>query len=268
MNTEITLVSLFFDIGRETWGLYPRKTQDYIESFKIFLKYDYKMVVFVDDRYYDQLKEFNDDKKLLIPINKEWLFENLWAFSKYERECEIMNSDYYTKLVKHRIDLNYPENTNPLYTILTHSKIDVVNYVIENNLSQTEYFAWVDFGYFYDKTSKDFLPTGSLDITKFDLEKINLCLINPITDRDSDILYTLKYAPEIIGAYFFFGNRSVLKQFQLLCHDALVQFQKIGIADDEQGLWLQIYFQFEHLFKLHVFGKWHQALKYFSLEAK
>ena len=167
-------------------------------------------------------------------------------------------------MVQNRIDNKYPENTNPYYTILTHSKIDVVNYVIDNNLTEDEYVAWVDFGYFYNKTSEEFLPTGNIDLTKLDLEKVNICLINPITDKDSDIMFTLRYAPEKIGAYFFLANKQKMKEFQQLCHKWLLIFQEKGIADDEQAIWLQCYFENSELFKLHVFYGWHRALKEFS----
>jgi hypothetical protein len=266
--SDITLVTLFYNIGRETWGLYPRKVVEYLAAFETFLEYDYKMIIFVDYRYFDELNEkvknskFNN--KMLIPINEQWLLDNLWSWSKLEREAEIMQSTKYKTLVSHRIDRNYPENVNPNYTILTHSKIDVVNYVIDNDLTDDEYLAWVDFGYFYNKVNDEFLPKSTLDLNKFDLDKVNLCLINPIEERDKDIIYTLQYAPEKIGAYFFFANKSKFKEFQESCHRWLDTFQHLGIADDEQGIWIQCYFEDPELFKLHVFYKWHQALKVFS----
>ena len=264
--SDITLVSMFYDIGRENWNLYPRKVQEYISAFEKFLDYDYKMIVFIDDKYIDKLQEKVVGSKItLIPINEEWVLSNLWSWSKLDREKEIMSSSKYKKLVQHRIDKNYPENINPYYTILTHSKIDVVNYVIDNNLTLDNYIAWVDFGYFHNKTSEEFLPTGPLDLNKFDLDKVNICLINSITDRDEDIIYSLQYAPEKIGAYFFFADREKMQEFQTICHKWLIKFQENGIADDEQAIWLQCYFENPDLFKTHIFYKWHRALKEFSL---
>lgn len=265
MHDDVTLVSMFYDIGREQWGLYPRKVQEYISAFEKFLDYDYTMVVFVDDRYIDKLRQKVAGSKItLIPINENWILSNLWAWSKLDREKEIMSSAKYKSLVQHRIDKNYPENVNPLYTILTHSKIDVVNYAIDNNLIQSDYVAWVDFGYFHGKITEEFLPTGPLDLNKFNLGKVNICLINPITDRDEDIIYSLQHAPEKIGAYFFLASKQKMNEFQQLCHKWLLTFQQNGIADDEQGIWLQCYFKQPDLFKTHVFYKWHQALREFS----
>ena len=55
--SDITLVTLFYNIGRETWGLYPRKVVEYLAAFETFLEYDYKMIIFVDYRYFDELNE-------------------------------------------------------------------------------------------------------------------------------------------------------------------------------------------------------------------
>lgn len=263
--SDITLVSMFYDIGREQWNLYPRKVDEYISAFEKFLDYGYKMLVFLDDRYIDRLQEKIVGSNItIIPINKEWVLSNLWSWSLLEKEKEIMASEKYHSLVQHRIDKNYPENVNPYYTILTHSKIDVVNYAIKYNLIDSDYVAWVDFGYFYKKTTSDFLPTGLLDISKFSIDVVNICLINPIDNKDKDIFYTLQYAPEKIGAYFFLANKKKMAEFQELCHKWLLIFQENGIADDEQAIWLQCYFDKPELFKLHIFNKWHQALKEFS----
>lgn len=259
---DTTLVTFFFDIGRENWSLHPRCVQEYFDSFDILLRYNNKIIVFIDDRYFEKIKESSFIK--VFPINLDWLKDNIWAWQKIDREKEIINSENYKNLVKQRIEKNYPENINPLYTILTHSKIDFVNYAIDHEMIKSEYVGWVDFGYFHSKNTEDFLPKGPLKTEKLDCEKINICLINQIEEKDKDIIYTLQNAPEKIGAYFFWGNKNNLKLFQNLCHKWLDYFQSINIADDEQHLWLQCYFEQPDLFKLHIFNKWHQALKEFS----
>jgi len=267
--SDVTLVTMFYDIGRSSWDKkFTRKVDEYFEAFKVFLNYNYSMIVFIDDRYNESFSEIIGDNPniKIIAINESWVKSNLWSWGKLEKEREIMNSKFYIDLVQHRIEAKYPENTIPEYTILTHSKIDVVNYVIDNDLSDSDYFAWVDFGYFYHKTSDDFLPKGELDLNKFNLDKINLCLINPIDDKDMDIQYTLQIAPEKIGAYFFLGSRKRLKEFQEYCHLMLERFQQSGIADDEQCLWLYILFSTPELFHCYIFGAWHRALKYFSVD--
>lgn len=265
---DTTLVTLFYDIGREKWKAFPRSVKKYIDAFDIFLQYDNEMVIFVDSRYFDlveyKVKNSKYNNKKVLPIDFAWLVDNLWAWQKIEKEKEIMQNEIYKNTVKSRIERHYPENTNPYYTILTHSKIDVVNYAIDIGLVKTQYAGWVDFGYFENKNTEEFLPNGPIKTEKMDANKINLCLINPIEESDKNIIYTLQNAPEKIGAYFFWSNKEKLKEFQNLCHKWLEHFQSRNIADDEQHLWLQCYFENPNLFKLHTFYKWHQALKVFS----
>lgn len=269
---DLTLVTMFYDIGRDRWNNFPRRAQDYINTFEVFLRYDYNMIIFIDDRYYIALKEMlersNSPNKTLIPINEDWLANNIDAWSRLDKERAIMNSQSYKDLIPHRIAQHYPENVNPEYTILTHSKIDVVNWAIDNmSESIGEYVAWVDFGYFHNKTSAEFLPRGDFNLDKFNKDRVNICLVNPIDDQDQDIYYTLKNAPEKIGAYFFMGNKQRMAEFKQACARWLNIFQEeLGICDDEQGLWLQVHFENPDLFELHTFGRWHQAMRYFTGE--
>jgi protein YibB len=264
----ITLVTIFYDIGRKDWGNFTRSVEEYLTAFTFFLHYDYKMIVFIDDRYHDKFIDYcggrlHENIKV-IRINRDWLNNNIWAWSKYKKEKEIMGSETYRKIIPERIALNYPENTRPEYTILTHSKIDLVNYVIDNNLTEDEYVGFVDFGYFHDKTDQRYVPRDTLDINKFDLDRVNVCAVNPINKQDKNITWTLINAPEKLAAYFFLGNRENLKKFQELAHKWLEIFQNKNIADDEQHLWLQCYFENPELFRVWAFGYWHQALRHFS----
>lgn len=266
-----TLVTFFYDIKRESWSDKTSKSfdKDYLEPFKILLNYNYDLIVYIDDKYYDillsEVEESNNTKTKLYPINEEWMKKNIWAWNRLDREKEIMNSDSYKNKIPKRISMGYPENTRPEYTILTHSKIDFINYAIEEDNNNSDYYMWVDFGYFQNKTSSKFLPSkGVIDIDKLNTETVNICSVNKIDDKDKDINYTLVNAPEKIGAYLFFGTKDNLKEFQLLCHKHLEHFQEIGIADDEQHLWLQCYFEKPELFTEHVLHGWHLALKRFS----
>lgn len=264
-----TLITMFHDINRHTWSAFPRNTQAYIDSFDIFLQYDYDMIIYVDDKYVDTLQKridhYKSPNKRLVPINRQWLIDNLWSWSRLEQEKAVMASASYKELVKDRIAASYPENVNPEYTILTHSKIDVVNHAIDN-YDVNEYVAWVDFGYFHNKTSTQFLPKGPFKADRFNLDRVNICLVNDIDERDSDLVYTLQQAPEKIGAYFFLANPTLMKQFQDYSHAWLVKFQEeYIICDDEQGLWLKIHFNHPDFFKLHVFNKWHDAMRYFTV---
>ncbi len=269
MKNEVTLVTFFYNIKRDQWNTFNRNVDNYVNAFIEFMKFKYRMLVYIDDTLYNrlslELEKYPDANIELFPINEDWLKENIWAWSKLDREREIMRDPNYINRIANRVAMGYPENTIPEYSILTHSKIDVINYAIEHDTEDYDYYMWVDFGYFYNKTAPIFMPVeGIIDLDKLSKDTVNICCVNKIDDRDMDIDYTLMYAPEKIGAYLFFGNKKNLKEFQQLCHKWLEHFQSINIADDEQHLWLQCYFEKPELFTEYAFGRWHMGLKYFS----
>jgi len=265
----VTLVTFFYDINREQWDKSSKNIiNDYLIPFKEYLKYDFRIIVYIDKRYYETLISMIELKSNIIiyPIDENWLNNNIWTWSKLERETEIMNSEEYKNLVRTRIGMGYPENTKPEYTIITNSKIDIINFAIENDIIDCDYYMWVDFGYFQNKTAEKYMPnSGKINLDLLNLNTVNICCVNKIDLNDKDILFTLKNAPEKIGAYLFFGNKIKLKEFQLMCHKWLEYFQSINIADDEQHIWLQCFFEKPELFTEHVFGSWHLGLKKFTI---
>ncbi len=268
---KATIVTAFYDIGRTEWDspMFRRKSSDYIDSFSVFLNYGFDMIIFIDERHHAVLKSMVDSSpngrnKRLIPINKEWMEKNIWAWSRLEREREIMNSQYYKSLIPHRIANRYPENVNPEYTIMTHSKVDFLGYVVDKNLTESEYLLWVDFGYFHNKTQPKHLPHSTVDLSKLRDGVIHLCGMNPIDDADRDVLNTLRHAPVKICAYLFGGTKPMMKHFQSMAHDALEFYQLNGIADDEQAVWLHCIFRNRNLFDIKLFLEWHLGFKYFT----
>ena len=254
-STCCCYVTSYFDIGRSRWSKFSRTFDDYLEYFKPFLTLFDKSVtkdqllVFIDDRYITKLHDLITARHTitLIPINESFLYHNLPCWQTIERERYIMNSPEFKILVGNRVE--FPECRYPEYTLINHCKIDFVNYAINLNLSKMYYFAWVDFGFF---SKSENIPKTLLNLQNFDLSRINYTLINPIdADMDNNVYYTLKYAPEKIGGFFFLGNRDTLPQYQKLYHQSLYEFQSRYLCDDDQALALHCYFKNPSLFALN-----------------
>jgi GR25 family glycosyltransferase involved in LPS biosynthesis len=256
-------ITSYFDINRSQWKTFARTFEDYLLYFQPFLplfdktKTTDELIVFIDDRHIHKLDDLLTDTHAirLIPINESFLTQYLHCWKLLETERRIMNSPEFKALVGDR--MTYPECRYPEYTLINHSKIDFIAYAINFNLSLADYFAWVDFGFF---SKSENIPTTLLDLRKFDLSCINYTLINPISNQDSDVYYTLKYAPEKIGGFFFLGRRDVLLRYQTLYHDSLAEFHSMNIVDDDQALALYCYFKSPNLFAFNTsnFG-WHNV---------
>jgi hypothetical protein len=215
------------------------------------------MYVFIDTKHLSKLQEITKECKniKLIELNKDFL-NKIHAWTTIDREKEIMEDEQFQQKLYNRRQFNYPEHNIPEYSIINHCKIDFVSYV--SNLDETVHFnafAWVDFGFFNLSSN---IPNELLNLSNFNLDKINFSLINNIDNNDKNTDFTLAYAPEKIGGFFFLGTKDVLRKYQQLYHDTLHIFQhNLNIADDDQHLALQCYFDKPELFSFKHIGKWH-----------
>jgi len=265
MNS-LCYVTTFYDIGRDDWTSFRRTFDTYLKDFSPFVplmaKADptkHRMIVFIDKKHYDAVFDITRSVKniLLIRIDEEFMKSQIYAWRTIENEEKVMLSEEYRRLIPHRT--TFPENSNPKYTLINHSKIDFVN--IAMKMCDFSYFCWVDFGYFGDKKT---IPNSLIDVSKLDVKTVNYTLINPLTEADRDVIYTLKIAPEKIGGFFFFGHRNVLKIYQEVYHKVHQELQSLGIVDDDQHIALRCYFSHPDLFTLHYLGGWHRALLHFQ----
>lgn len=258
---SICLVSAFLDIGRSNWDHFRRSNEQYFNNFFPYTKIQHDMIVFIDDKYINILKKICSSAAhiTIIPINRKWMEENIHAYQQLNRETEIMQSDKFKYLIKHR--LNHPECSVPEYNIMQHAKIDFLAHVINNKLTEHKYLAWTDFGYFQNPNR---IPSKSLDLSKFDLEKINFQAMNDISLQDKDIIWTLINAPEKIGGFFYLGHSDILLEYQKLYHSIYKEFHDNNIVDDDQHIMIQCVFRKSELFKIWNLRAWHMIYLYFQ----
>jgi hypothetical protein len=258
---SLCIVSAFLDIGRGEWTVFRRSLKQYFINFLPYTRFEHEMIVFMDDRHIGDLSTLCENAKniTLIPINRDWMQENIHAYQQLSRETEIMESEEFKTLVSHR--LLHPECCKPEYNIMQHAKIDFVSYTIINKLSQADYFAWSDFGYFQ---SLDRIPERSLDITKFNLEKINFQGMSELSSQDFDIMYTLTHAPERVGGFFYIGNPNQLLEYQELYHQVCKEFHDMGIVDDDQHIMIQCIAKQPSLFAVPNLRAWHVTYLYYQ----
>ena len=274
LSQDITLISAFFDIDRTNWSKFSRSTENYINSFIHYFNYDYKMIIFIDDRYINEVNEKiskmnNDNKnnKTLIPINYNWLNENIHSWRQMESVKKVMSSEYYKRVFNNRIQRGYPENLYAEYNLINISKIDFICFAIDNNLITTDFICWADFGYFSSlfNNNVDMFPIASLDIKYFNINKINVCLKNKLDSNDIDYMYTLLNAPEKITGGFWGGNKTNMKHYQKLIHNEINKMIENNIFDDDQYVYLRCFFKNQHLFELYLSNDtWPNGLNYFQ----
>lgn len=272
---SITLVTAFFDIGRESWNSYQRTPEYYLESFnKMVCSYLYqKIIVFIDDKYMNNpiiTKIINkpDKNKIFVPINMDWLYKNTDSWKKNNISQRIMDSEEYKTLLSERISRGYPENIYSEYNTINHSKIDFIKYSIDNNLiNESELICWCDFGYYSSilHNNPSEYPESSLDLNKFNLTKLNFFIMNEIDEKDTDMTYTLLIAKEIFTGSFFAGSTKLMLELHELYHICLDELYRNNISDDDQHVYLKCYLKNRDIFQLFLSKhKWPQVLTAFQ----
>lgn len=262
---SVCYVTAYLEIGREQWVHFKRTFEEYFSAFLKFLEVFSKntennsLIIFIDKLYFEKVQEKvkNISNVNIISIDEEYMKNNSLLWNRMESEEKIMKSERYISLISHRS--HCPETHNPKYTLINHAKVDFMKLGVDMNKS--EYFCWVDFGYC---SVEDRIPRSLLDIEKLDKKRINYTLINPIDSRDTNPIYTLIYAPERFGGFFFFGNRDIILDYQKLYHKVHLDFQNLGLVDDDQHIAMRCYFENSDMFSLYNLGGWHKALRFFE----
>jgi len=257
-------VTAFLDIGRDKWTDFKRPFSVYLDSFKhlvsLFINVEGGLlVVFLDSTKQEEvLREVTINSNIvLIPIDEDFLSKHSPLWNRLDKETEIIQSPTFSNFIAHR--KKCPECHNPKYTLINHAKIDFIEIAI-NRYPEYDGFAWIDFGYFQPSIDR---PTNLVDLTSLDKNKVHYTLINPIDENDKNVLYTLIYAPERIGGFFFYGGRQALLEYRLLYHKIHEALQLGNIVDDDQHIALRCVFANPTLFQLHLTGGWHRVFKNF-----
>lgn len=263
-------ITAFLDINRGEWKHFKRTFNEYLNYFMPYIKLlencdktKYEMIVYIDEKHFNKLQNIISSHIpiKLIPISEKWLEKNSILWTRLEKEKQIMEEcKEFNYLVNHR--KRCPETHNPKYTLINHCKIDIVCHAME--LCDAYFYCWTDFGYFNDKSN---IPKSMIDINKIEKNKVNYTLINNVQEHDNNIIYTLVNAPEVIGGFFFCGEKEPLLIYQKLYHQIHKQMQDCNIVDDDQHIALQCYFHNRNLFHFHnprENNNWHKALIYFD----
>ncbi len=272
----IIYTTCFYDIGRSDWEEFHRTFEEYLAEFEPFVELfrgedpkEHKLRAYIDSRHVGKMSEYSEVENIqLIHIDENWLAQNT-RWRDLEEERAVLESAEFQDLVGKRA--HFPECRSAEYTMINHIKIDLLMnayyFGVTGDLAKS-FLVWVDFGFFkkghLEKGAENYIPKRLLDSSLFDPHKINYTLINPIEEKDFDIIYTLQNAPEKVAGYFFILRADLMCRYQQLYHTSLSEFREQGYADDDQHLVLRCYRRQPDLFKFHLLP-WHTALVRFQI---
>lgn len=255
---EITIVTSFFDINRQSIKGFNRSNQKYIDAFKFWAHIKNKIVVFSDKDTIEQVRKIREEYGLLDKtetiVIDDYLKIDEELFNSINKVME--NKDLYD----FHLQRNIPEALSSKYNYIMAIKAWCCKEAVKKQLT-TEMVAWLDFGFnyggrFYRKEEEfDFL--WEYDFS----DKIHLFQINELDNLPPF---------EIIrrNNSYFQGGEIVAPDYLWeelwnLVRSSMISLNKSGLADDDQVLYLMSYRQKPEIFETHK-CEWLGLFKDFS----
>jgi protein htrL len=264
---DITIVTAFFNIGRgkiknEVSKNLKRGTEIYFDYFSFLAELDNDMIIFTEEKYKEKIQKMRGNKKTKIitfDLNKK--------FSRIIKKIrEIQESDEFKRRVNpdeiHNLEYWLPE-----YVLINNMKSYLIKTAIIKKMIETELVAWVDFGYI---RNRDILNNVKKWQYNFNKEKIHFFNIF----KKAKLKKKLKKKEDVYK--FIFNNDTIIiggvivgavnkwNEFYKKLRRAQNNLLKENIVDDDQGVYIKIYFENKKMFKLNYLGKG----KWFSLFKK
>ena len=266
MDSSITIVTAFFDIGRGDWTAekgHPkylhRTTDQYLNFFENLAKLENDMIIFTSAEFKEEILAKRKNKKttiITLDLNKKFDF---WI----KKISAIQKDDDFRSKVNPE-QLNNPEYWSAQYVLINNLKAYFVKCAIQDVEIKTPLIAWVDFGYCRDQETLNHLTTWKYG---FNAEKVHLFTIRKKFEFNlENVEYAiLNNAPYIIGGAIIASKDKWLEFYQLVFQCQQELFSK-NIVDDDQGVFLLACLKKPELIQLNFLGtkKWFSLFKRYS----
>ncbi|PJG44835.1 hypothetical protein XA39_01025 [Acinetobacter tandoii] len=255
MNKKITIVTAFFDIGRENWTVekgFPdylfRTPESYIEYFKYLALLDNEMIIYTSKEFEEEILKIRSGKPThVITIDYPEVF--LEFRNKIEK---IQVSEEFKKRVSPKQIIN-PEYWSPDYTLLTNLKPHFVKNAIESNFVTNNQVAWIDFGYCRDIQTLNGVKEWRYE---FDEDKMHLFTLKKIPRLNKERVLNAIFENEvfIVGGAAV-ASKKIWLEFQEIVYSCQLELLNEKIVDDDQGVYLMALLKNRDIVKEHCLGK-------------
>ncbi len=254
MSKEITLVTAFFNIGRENYKAIPRPDSKYMKDFEGWARLKNNLIVYTQPQMKDLILNIRDkfglkDKTIIVEI------EDLYSI-----EPEILEKMRSISKNKYFLDFRYlPHATSniPEYSYLMLLKSYFVKDAVERCLA-TDQIAWIDFGFnhggdlYTDPEEFDFEWTYDFE------KKIYYFYYKKYDDRP--IFEIVRRLSDCIMGCMIIIPASLANDLWLLNKNAMITLNDVGLIDDDQLIHLMSYRKNPKIFNL-IESEWFLPLK-------
>ena len=229
---DITIVTAFYDIGREDWKYFSRKTSYYFECFERLCQLKNKIVVFSEIKFKSLFdKIIRDTKPDLVVIYEDIFDNNKELINKIKKTQKILQKE--GGLTHGR---KCPEHWSPEYVLINNLKTYFCCTAIHRIPEIDNTVSWIDFGYI---RKEKYLPKTKIWKYNFG-NKIHLWSIRNIPQKIS-MLDLIKNDDVYIMGGHIVASKEKWFYLNYLINEQLKELLSNSLIDDDQTLLLLSY---------------------------
>lgn len=244
---ELTIVTAYFNIGRENYGqAYARGNDKYINYFKFWARMKNDLVIYTQKEFKDEIIEIRDSYGLKEKT-KVIVIDDIYKLLPdiYNRMCQIEKNDYFKK---YRYIKNCPDN-NAKYDYIMFLKSWCLKDAVDNSYVNNEFVAWLDFG--FNHGGRFFENEKDFDFTwKYPFE--DKIYIAGISETKEKPIFHLIQSGEVFiqGASYIMPVKFVEEYYNLML-ESMNSLLDVGFIDDDQTVLYMAYLKKKEIFNLY-----------------
>lgn len=229
----MTVITAFWDLGsfRKGTGSLEYSPRDYKTWASVFEKMTNPLIVYTDSwnfkLWMEHYREYFSNKTKLIFTKRD----EFWSFQILKNIKLIFDQPDYPNF--------YPNTVLPEYSACQHTKFAVVADALRQNIFRTEFYAWLDVGYFRDATcDEDYFqvnPPSGIDKTRLSANKVHDVPTNVSLES------IFKENRVWVGGGMLIGTKDVFLKFEKLYKRAVKFFIKRKLMNSDQQVIYGIY---------------------------
>lgn len=232
---KVTIISAFWDLGRFRKGAsLEYSPNDYEQWAEVFRNIVNPLIFYTDSKDFKLLMEkyrekFRNKTKIILISNRK----KFWPFQILKEIQSVFRQPNYPKY--------YPNTVMPEYSASQHAKYAVVADALKRNIFYTEFYAWLDVGYFRDACDDENQYFRINPPPEVDKTRLSINLMNQSLTKNVSFSSIFKENYVWVGGGILVATKDVFLKFERLYHRAVVYFLRRGLMNADQQVIYGIY---------------------------
>jgi len=253
-DTNITLVTCYYNINRENWNKYSRSEEEYFLNAENILNKKNPIVIFTIDNYVNRCLKIRQKIDIHLIYTKIIIipFEELMYYDKIEKIREIQNNNIHNISNEFK---NCPEFCNPEYIIIINNKINFLNKVANINYFNSKIFQWIDFGLHKNLYDDDIFNEKYFSNIFFKKNKIRIVSFNKPKNIYDKISYYNEHN-DTVASGMIGGDLNAINKLYNLCINEFDYLLNNNVMNQEQYIYYYLMCTNNDLFDYLLINNW------------